>query len=540
MKTRWQSSQGFVVGSLDKVTKSNFPPPVERAMGETTHLETFLEANDAILRQAPFVIAELDLDGRITYSNWIPEQFRNEVVIGSSVLDKAAPADRDRIEAALERVAKHGETVQIESQDAYDRWWQSALYPIRTADGVIASIALFSREISEERSLRAQIQDLQRVESLGLLAGGITHDFNNLLVAILGNADLAAMSMPAEAPAQTFLQEIISSAQRSAELCGQLLAYSRRSRPSTITVDLRDLIREIVGILRVAISPSTAIELDLGPEPLPVEVDVTQLRQVIMNLVTNASDALQGKPGTIVLRTCTEQYTRERLRAFSDDPILPEGVYQRLEVRDTGVGMDRETCARMFEPFFTSKSQGRGLGLAAVLGILRAHRGAIRVVSERGRGTTMCVLLPESRQKIIALEHCSGLARAWKGVGTILIVDDEEGVRRFAKNALESAEFQVLLACNGQHALEVFQAHRNDITAILLDVTMPKSNGIDTLKRIREEAPELPILMSSGYAEHRRTVTELAQDRATDFLSKPYRVQELQFALNDLLARNLG
>ncbi|MBN1433216.1 PAS domain S-box protein, partial [Candidatus Fermentibacterales bacterium] len=308
---------------------------------------------------------------------------------------------------------------------------------------------VFIRDVSERKraeeqrlQLEAQIQHAQKLESLGVLAGGIAHDFNNLLMGILGNAGLALMEMSPESPAKKTVERIETAALRAAELTNQLLAYSGKGRFLVEPVVLSKLVEEMAHLLKAVISKSVVLRFEFDPSVPQIEADATQIRQVVMNLIINASEAIAERSGVITVRTgCVEADEDYLADAWMRDELEP-GTYAFLEVSDTGCGMSQEMVSRIFDPFFSTKFSGRGLGLAAVLGIVRGHKGAIRVYSEEGKGTTFKVLLPCSSETVIGHVARSGLpAGTWEPGGRVLIADDEETVRTVTRLILEKLGF---------------------------------------------------------------------------------------------------
>jgi signal transduction histidine kinase len=330
--------------------------------------------------------------------------------------------------------------------------------PLRNPDGSFSKLEIFrditdlKRAEEERRQLEAQIQHTQRLESLGVLAGGIAHDFNNLLTVILGNTDLALRDTPPGSPAREMLSEVKSAASRASVLTNQMLAYSGRGAFVVGTLELSRLVEEMGQLLHVSLPDKVQLELDLAADLPAIEADASQVHQIVMNLVTNAAEAIGDESGVITVHTCMLEADRACLAEARLVEELPEGPYVCLQVSDTGCGMDAETQAKLFDPFFTTKFVGRGLGLAAVHGIVRGHRGAIRVRSEVGKGTTVTVLLPYSAEAAaVTAEPLAGQsADPLPPAGTVLVVEDEPGVRDLAKTMLERAGFVVLTAGDGE------------------------------------------------------------------------------------------
>ncbi len=389
----------------------------------------------------------------------------------------------------------------------------------------------------ERRRLEAKIQHAQKLESLGVLAGGIAHDFNNLLVGMLGNADLALIKEPPSSPRRKYLESIITSAQRAADLSNQMLAFSGKGKFVTRVLDLRELLRDVVHLLEMPLSKQGRIRFDLPEEPLTVEADPTQIRQLLLNLMTNAGDAVGESGGVITLAGGTIECDRAYLNESYLMEELPEGLYVYLDVTDDGAGMSAETVEKIFDPFFTTKFAGRGLGLAAVLGIVRGHRGTVRVDSERGRGTTFRMLLPAiGPTRLATTVRAEPQAVKLSGRETILVVDDEEAVRTLAGRVLEDTGFTVVTAADGDEGVDVFRRQGDRIVLVLLDMTMPRLSGHETLKELRRIRESVTVILSSGYSEQVAR-DEFADQPITGFLQKPYSPNELlaaiQIALGD-------
>ncbi len=400
---------------------------------------------------------------------------------------------------------------------------------------VILDTTQREREEEERLKLEVQVQQAQKLESLGVLAGGIAHDFNNLLVSILGNADLAEQELSPVSPAMTSIKEIETAAVRAAELCRQMLAYSGKGKFVIEPIDLNEVVEEMTHLLDVSISKKAVIKYNLAHNLPAIEVDVTQIRQVIMNLITNASDAIGDKSGVISISTGAMNCDMEYLDKVYLKEGLAEGLYVYLEVADTGCGMDEKAMAKLFDPFFTTKFTGRGLGLAAALGIVRGHSGAIKVYSDLGKGTTFKFLIPASTERSVDLRISKrDDAKAWKGEGTILLVDDEETVLAVGKRLLEAANFSVVTASDGHEALELFHEHMDEIKCVLLDMTMPRMDGEETYRELRRIRDDVPVILSSGYNEQEVTSRFVGKGLA-GFIQKPYRLVELKAKIREVL-----
>ena len=380
--------------------------------------------------------------------------------------------------------------------------------------------------VIERQALERKLQETQKLESLGVLAGGIAHDFNNLLSGVLGNASLARMDLAAESPVQHLLEQIESAAKRAAELCKQMLAYSGRGRFVVQHLDLDALIEGIASLLQVSVSKRVALQFHLAESLPPLLGDATQLRQVVMNLVINASEALGDKSGFISITTGLTRADRAGLADTFSAPDLPEGDYVFLEIADNGSGMTPEIEARIFDPFFTTKFTGRGLGLAAVLGIVRGHHGALTVRSEEGRGTTFRILLPCASGPADTLESTSPVHSHWRGCGTALVVDDEETVRVTTARMLEALGFTCVLADNGCTGLAAFRAAPQSFSLVVLDLTMPHLDGHEAFRQITTLRPDTHVLLISGFNEQEAVAPFVSQGLA-GFLQKPFTLPTL-------------
>jgi len=364
------------------------------------------------------------------------------------------------------------------------------------------------------------------------MAGGIAHDFNNILTGILGNANLARFKLSADSNVVPHLHKIELASARAAELCQQMLAYSGRSSFLIEPVDLSQLVQDTLPLLHASLANRARMQLDLSPQPAVAMADATQLRQIVMNLVINAADAVGERPGEIHITTGVRTFDREFLRAARDGDALTPGEYVFVEVRDNGCGMAPETIAKIFDPFFTTKFAGRGLGLAAVRGIVRGHQGALHVASTPGQGSTFTLLLPPSTRTIAAIEPASVAARQYSG--KVLVIDDEATVREATAGLMLTFGFTVVTADSGPAGIAQFCAGAEDFVLVLLDLTMPGLNGEDTLAALRAVAPGVRVLLISGYSENARAAG-LAGGGPLGFLQKPFTREALEGKLRELL-----
>jgi len=511
---------------------------------EERYRELFENANDIVYTH--------DLKGRFTSLNKAGERIcgytREEVlnltahdIMPAEVHETAAEMTRRKLageeltQYEIEIVSKNGVRIPLEVST---RLIVKDGRPV-AVQGIARDITERRRAEEERKRLEAQIQHTQKLEGLGVLAGGIAHDFNNLLVGILGNAGLALMKLPLDSPARSYVEKIEDTAQRASVLTNQMLAYSGRGSFVVQPLNLSRLVTEMGRLLSAAISKKAVLRYECDPDLPLIEGDAAQLHQVIINLITNASDALGDQAGVIVLKTSAIDVDRPYLANTYLDNDLPEGTYACLDVSDSGCGMDANTQARIFDPFFSTKFAGRGLGLAAVLGIVRGHKGAIRVQSELGKGTTFKVLFPTTRAQIGPIDREARmrqyeLVETWVGEGTILIADDEESVQSVANDTLKQHGFSVLLADNGIEAVELFEEHQREIVAVLLDLTMPVMSGKESFQRIHAIRDDVPVVLSSGYTRQ-DAVSRFSGDAPAAFIQKPYSPRELAKVFHDIL-----
>ena len=477
--------------------------------------------------EAMFGLPPGDFDGRLeTYFSFIH------------------PDDRERIQASIRRAIEAPASdsgtdheLRIIRRDGSLRWLVARGVVLRDADGqpvrMIGAIMDLTaqRQAEEERALiERKLLETQKLESLGVLAGGIAHDFNNLLTGVLGNASLARIEMPRDSPAQESLAQIEAGAQRAAELCKQMLAYSGKGRFVVRRLDLSAVVRDTAELIQLSIGKNAVLKFSLAPDLPAITADATQLRQIVMNLVINASDAIGETSGVIAVSTGVLHADRAYLAETHLSPGIPEGRYVFLEVSDNGTGMSAETKAKIFDPFFTTKFTGRGLGLAAVLGIVRGHHGALKVYSEPGRGSTFKLLLPCAEGAVEEAPANVETSTAWRGSGLVLVIDDEEIVRAVSSRMLKMIGFEPLLATNGREGADLFASRADEIAAVMLDLTMPVLDGTATLTELRRVRADVRVLLMSGFTEH-DALARFAGKGLAGFLQKPFRSDELRTAL---------
>ncbi|KAA0210439.1 PAS domain S-box protein [bacterium] len=495
---------------------------------------------------APNAMIVVDAAGRITMVNAATERmfgYSRLELIGEEIellLPEAIRAQHVGFRSEFmrnpsTRAMGAGRELLGRRKDGAELQVEIGLNPIQSPDGVLvlASIVDISERVKaarEKSELEERVRHSQKLESLGVLAGGIAHDFNNLLSVILGNAELALMHVPPGSPAAKHLDRIFSTARRAAELSRQMLAYSGRGRFEVKHVNISQLVREISELLNVSVSKKARVRMEFAPDLPETDADAAQINQVIMNLITNANESLEDKPGEIVLRTGLHRVDHAYLRECLADPDIQPGPFVYFEVQDTGCGMDEATKARIFEPFFTTKFAGRGLGLAAVQGIVRAHRGAMHVRSAPGTGTTMRVLFPATASLSAGQVRTAPNGGAWRVSGLALVADDEEFVRAVTRAQLESFGLQVIEAADGEEALRAFDEHGPSLALAVLDLTMPRLDGDQAASRMLSRRPDLPLIIASGYSAQ-----EVSQ-RVRDYphvvmLPKPASLSDLQAAV---------
>jgi two-component system, cell cycle sensor histidine kinase and response regulator CckA len=429
---------------------------------------------------------------------------------------------------------------RITGTDGQTRWLQMVKRPMLDRDGnpkYLLGVAtdITSRKLAEDerRVLDHKLRETQKLEGLGVLAGGIAHDFNNLLTGVVGNAGLALRQVAADSPIAQRLQQIDAAARQASDLCNQMLTYAGKGQVIVEPADLSTLVRDTTQLLRLSISKKAGLEMLLEPSLPMVKIDAAQIRQVVMNLVINASDALGGNPGKITVVTGCLDVDAATLSATGLSPDLAEGRYVFLEVSDTGSGMSPETLARIYDPFFTTKFKGRGLGLAAVQGIVLSHRGAIRTRSEVGRGTTFRMFLPAHSPRGTRPSAMIPAQVHKPFSGRILLVEDEEMVRNIVRDLLIDLGFDVTTAQDGSNALEQFAKAPEDYALVLCDLLMPDLDGEQTYHALSELRPDLRFVLMSGFAEH-EALARLGPSLG-GFLQKPFRSSALTAVLEKAL-----
>ena len=463
-------------------------------------------------------------------------------LIGRYYLDFIAPHHHEMAMHAFAQLVREGHIQNVEVDLIDVRGGISTFEFNANAENTSEGIRLhgFCRDISERRraleerrSMEAKLQETQKLESLGVLAGGIAHDFNNLLTGVLGNASLAASEIPPGSEAHGFLAQIEKAATRAADLCRQMLAYSGKGRFDVRALDLNAMIQETMNLLGISISKRARLDFQFAPSLPAVLADATQLRLIVMNLVINASEAFGECDGVVRVSTGTARLSAADLAGANASPDAKEGNHVWFEVSDTGCGMEPEVLKRIFDPFFTTKFTGRGLGLAAVLGIVRGHRGVLTVTSEPGQGTCFRVLLPVTGDVAEPGPDLVQPVEAWKGSGMVLVVDDEDTVRSVTTRLLDFLGFQTVTATNGREAVDMFPT-LGALRFVFLDLTMPHMDGQETLRELRKLQPDLRVLIMSGFSAQ-DVASRFAKDPFVDFIQKPFNLTQTREKIRRLL-----
>ncbi len=525
-------------GVIDELIDSSMALAAERTMLRT------------IIDSLPDPIYVKDRDSRFEVANQATAQLigvsHPDALIGKTDFDFFPHELATQYHADEQAVIQSGVPLLNKEEPVIDpsgaqHWLVTTKVPLQDLQGEVVRLVGRGQDITERkraeeerRALEGKLLETQKLESLGVLAGGIAHDFNNLLVAILGNASLVLLDLPSEAPARKALEQIETAAQRAADLTRQMLAYAGKGRFVVQRLNINAVVEEMTHLLHASISKNVVLRYHLARELPAVEADATQLRQVVMNLVVNAAEAIEGEQGIISITTGVQWADRAYLSEVYLAPDLPEGAYVFIEVADNGRGMDAATRAKIFDPFFTTKFTGRGLGLAAVLGIVRGHKGALKVYSEPRKGSTFNVLLPSTTSATEPNATVPPPGVGWQGTGTVLVIDDEPDVRIIATRMLERFGLTVLMAHDGATGVELFRTHADSIVCVLLDMTMPKLDGQETFRLIQQIKPDVRVVLMSGYNEQ-EVISRFADKGIAAFLPKPFTPSDLRAKLQSVL-----
>jgi PAS domain S-box-containing protein len=411
------------------------------------------------------------------------------------------------------------------------RFWASGLLIALRENGVVHGYAKVVRDFTERRRLDEAVRESQKLESIGVLAAGVAHDFNNVLTAIIGNVSLArhAASSGKDRDIDDLLVAAEQAGRRAGELVQQLLNYAGKGRREVKPVDVARVIGDAVAIVRASVPPKVRIDLD-APESVWVQADTGQLQQLVLNLVLNAAEAIGKNSGHVSIRLRVRDFSEAELRGTYVGFPLPERPYTELVVQDTGAGMDPDTVRQIFEPFFTTKFLGRGLGLAAALGIVRSHGGGIAVESTRGHGSTFKVILPSEQDADTPGTVADAIVEAARGDDLVLVVDDEAAIRAMLQRSLEQLGYTVLVAEHGGQAVELVERTGEEIALVLLDLAMPVLDGWETVLVLRDRRPDLPIIVMSGLADQ-EALRRLERVQIAGFVPKPFAPEQLAQAI---------
>ncbi len=518
---------------------------ISRDITESKQAEAAVALMAGIVEFSDDAIISMDLNGTILTCNAGAERVYGhsaQEIAGRSIEILLPPERVHEEREILHRLrqgerAEHFETVRVR-KDGKQIQMSLTVSPVRNKAGQVIGVSDIARDITGQKQFEEQLRQTQKLESLGVLAGGIAHDFNNLLTGIMGNASLLLNDTLPGSTSAAFADAIVRASERAADLTRQLLAYAGKGRFTMAPVDCSELVREINSLIDASVPKKVKLRLHLNDRLPAALADASQLEQLIMNLIINGAEAIGGNAGTVSVRTGVQYVNGAYLRnasGFLDE--MEEGQYVTLEVQDDGCGMDEEIKSRIFDPFFTTKFTGRGLGLAAVRGIIRRHKGGLQMHTAPGEGTTFKVWLPAAQGGVAPSKADLTTARKdLRGKATILVVDDEEMVRNLAKAILERFGYTVLVAEDGQQAIEIVSKAGDQLAAVLLDMTMPILSGAETLVHLKRMAPGLPIIASSGHSE----ITARAgfgNDDLAGFVQKPYTSTRLAEAVKEVLAR---
>lgn len=454
-----------------------------------------------------------------------------DIEIGRNILEYMhINGDDQKAQKDIQR-ALNGEQYTIEQIYGDERllrtYFEASYNPIRDHQGQVMGTAVFVRDVSEKRQAEEILRRTQKLESLGIMAGGVAHDFNNLLVAMLGQSSLALAKLPPEHPAYGHIQKTTKAAEKASELTRQLLAYTGHGQLTIAPLDLNNLIIENYHLLEVSIPKNVQFQLNLADFLPSIDADAGQIQQIVMNLILNAAEAIENEQGFVTVSTCLYDLGANEEKTYwqNMNETMPPGNYVMLEVKDTGCGMEESILSRIFDPFFTTKFTGRGLGLAAVMGIVKSHKGGLHVSSEPNKGTTFRLLFPTSRKNLPDLSPQMG-AKMDIQPGMILVIDDEEPVRDAVSDILEMEGFQVLTAHNGMTGVAIYQQKQAEISLIILDLSMPGMNGVETFQALQAVDPQVRVLLSSGYSET-EIATRFQGQGFVGFIHKPYSMAAL-------------
>lgn len=464
------------------------------------------------------------------------------------LLGRLHPEDLEKIYRMIEQLRKNTKErewlglvdYRFAHRDGQYRSFSDHLHVMYDENGCAVYLSGSARDVTQlihlEESMRVlekKFYDSQKMAGLGLLASGIAHDFNNLMTVVLGNAELALLECGGSDG--SVLDEIKKTSLRAAELANQMLVYTGKTGQVVSNIDLSAVVKEMGSLLDVSISKKVTIQYRLAKNVPRIRGDVSQIRQVAMNLITNASEAIGDRPGVIAVSIREVKLRAGELEKTIPPGGLPAGRYVRLEVSDTGAGMNEETMQKIFDPMFTTKITGRGLGLASLLNVVQRHNGVVEVKSQPGRGSEFLIYFPaEVGAEDAGIEDTQESVNEWRGCGTALVVDDEKAIRNIAAALLQRFGFRVITASDGLEAVEAYAGNVGEITLLLMDLNMPRLNGLEAAERIRQLNPNVPVLFMSGYSRE-QVMERFGPQPHTDFIKKPFQSSELLAGVRSII-----
>ncbi len=537
----------FVLGVLIVVMASGLSFAVARAAGVSRTLRTIESNFQALIEQSPLANSVYSTDGELSYVNPAFEKMMRANPTTRKTLSRGYNIFKDKLleDADVMTLVEEGfqeGPIEIpmfcygDEASADPLWLKAVVFPLRDERAETSEVVVVYEDVSAEKKaeeeraeLDAQILQSQKLEGLGVMARGLAHDFNNLLTPVQGNADLVARGLPQNSRLQSYVRSIVQASKRAADLCNQLMAYAGSGVQTKLPTDVSQEVADLHELFRSSISKKTVLTESLSPGLPLIMSDQTQLRQIILNLLINASEALQGESGEVTLKTGRATLTEDEVQKLLPTVDRPAGEYVYIEVSDTGVGMNEETKQNLFNPFFSTKFTGRGLGMSAVLGIVQNHSGGIYVESELGKGTTFKVFFPATDMAAMGLSQ----PEVFPGIsltGRVLLLDDEKEVLEVGRQVLETLGFEVLIASNGVEGMRIFEAHHQSLFCVILDVLMPVLDGEDTLRAIRDLDADMPVIVVSGFTAG-ENIERLLKDPNVTLLSKPYEIEDLERAL---------
>ncbi|MBN1410660.1 MAG: PAS domain S-box protein [Spirochaetales bacterium] len=519
----------------------------EKALRESEdHYRTLVES-------IPSGIVLLDRKGRIISANQVTSVIlgfnatTGPVTDADDVFQFIRETDRPKAEGIMSRALSMGITqsgqCQLIKKDGSKLDAEVSFSPVRDADRNIKAVMAVINDITElkkteaaNRIIEERMLQVQKLQSLGVMAGGIAHDFNNLLTVILGCADLSLSNLNDTSLIRENMEDIRKASGVAAKLCRQMLAFAGKGTFEFKPFDLSILVGEMEPVLTASVLHGTEIEYTLGRNPLFISADESQIMQMMLNLVINSTEAMAEKRGTIKIVTGKADYSDRQGPADFTGKRPGRNVYVSLEVKDNGTGMEQSVLSRIFDPFFSTKFAGRGLGLAAVYGIVSAHGGFIYIKSSIKNGTAFKILFPMIKQPQ-NVPHRTEKTPDSERTGAVLIVDDEMDLLKTVKKIIEKNGFTIYCAADGLEAVSKFREHEDKIDCILLDYTMPRMNGYETLKELRKIRDDIPVVITSGYSEN-QVMAEFSHESRVSFLQKPYPVTALIRILSDFMEGN--